>query len=165
MIKISSKLIKIILFKWIHLNMSSAKRLPFCPGFCFKTVSETISSFAVIWNENVTLSDQSTVFAIQKCYRQFMNNHWKSWESITETGLSKGDIVIHAWTREQNGRPFADSSFRCISCHYGDIIMSSMASQITSLTTVCRIISSFADQRKHQSSASLAFVRGIHRGR
>ena len=35
-----------------------------------------------------------------------------------------------------------------------------MASQITSLT----IVYSDADQRKHQSSASLAFVRGIHRG-
>ena len=36
--------------------------------------------------------------------------------------------------------------------HYGDVIMGAMASQITG-----------ADHRKHQSSASLAFVRGIHR--
>ena len=40
-----------------------------------------------------------------------------------------------------------------------------MASQITSLTTVYSTIYSGADERKHQSSASLAFVRGIHRGR
>ena len=39
-----------------------------------------------------------------------------------------------------------------------------MASQITSLTIVCSIVYSGADQSKHQSSASLAFVRGIHRG-
>ena len=39
-----------------------------------------------------------------------------------------------------------------------------MASQITSLTIVYSIVYSDADQRKHQSSASLAFVRGIHRG-
>ena len=38
-----------------------------------------------------------------------------------------------------------------------------MASQITSLTVVYSIAYSDADQRKHQSSASLAFVRGIHR--
>ena len=38
-----------------------------------------------------------------------------------------------------------------------------MASQITSLTIVCSTIYSGADQRKQQSSASLAFVRGIHR--
>ena len=44
--------------------------------------------------------------------------------------------------------------------HYCDVIMGAMASQITSLTIV---YSTGADQRKHQSSASLAFVRGIHR--
>ena len=42
--------------------------------------------------------------------------------------------------------------------------MSSIASQITILTTVYSTVYSGADQRKHQSSASLAFVRGIHRG-
>ena len=48
--------------------------------------------------------------------------------------------------------------------HYGDVIMGMMASQITSLTIVYSTVYSGADQRKHQSSASLAFVRGIHRG-
>ena len=47
-------------------------------------------------------------------------------------------------------------------CH-NDVIMSAMASQITSLTIVYSTVYSDADQRKHQSSASLAFVRGIHR--
>ena len=42
--------------------------------------------------------------------------------------------------------------------HYDDVIMSAMASQITSLTIVYSIVYSGADQRKHQSSASLAFV-------
>ena len=42
--------------------------------------------------------------------------------------------------------------------------MSTMVSQITSLTIVYSIIYSGADQRKHQSSSLLAFVRGIHRG-
>ena len=48
--------------------------------------------------------------------------------------------------------------------HYDDVTMSLMASQITSPTIVCSIVYSGADPRKHQSSASLAFVRGIHRG-
>ena len=47
--------------------------------------------------------------------------------------------------------------------HYSDIIMSMMVSQITSLTIVYSTIYSGADQGKHQSSASLAFVRGIYR--
>ena len=42
--------------------------------------------------------------------------------------------------------------------------MGAIASQITSLTIAYSIIYSDADQRKHQSSASLAFVRGIHPG-
>ena len=49
--------------------------------------------------------------------------------------------------------------------HYIDVIMTTMASQITSLTVVYSTIYSDADQRKHQSSASLAFVWGIHRDR
>ena len=40
--------------------------------------------------------------------------------------------------------------------------MSPMASQITSRTIVYASVYSDADQRKHQSSMSLAFVRGIH---
>ena len=48
--------------------------------------------------------------------------------------------------------------------HYIDVTMTTMASQITSLTVVYSIVDSDADQRKHQSSASLAFVCGIHRG-
>ena len=47
--------------------------------------------------------------------------------------------------------------------HYCDIIMGATASQITSLTIVYSTVYSDADQRKHQSSASLAFVQGIHR--
>ena len=48
-------------------------------------------------------------------------------------------------------------------CHYSDVIMGPMTSQITSLTIVYSAVYSGEDQRKHQSSASLAFVRGIHR--
>ena len=40
-----------------------------------------------------------------------------------------------------------------------------MASQINSQVVVCSTVYSDAGQRKHQSSASLAFVRGIHRDR
>ena len=49
------------------------------------------------------------------------------------------------WTRRDN--------------HYCDVIMDAVASQITSLTIVYSTVYSDEDQRKHQSSASLAFVR------
>ena len=47
--------------------------------------------------------------------------------------------------------------------HYNAVMMSAMASQITSVTIVYTTVYSGADQRKYQSSASLAFVWGIHR--
>ena len=43
-----------------------------------------------------------------------------------------------------------------------DVIISPIASQITSLTIVYSTVYSDADQRKHQISASLAFVRVIY---
>ena len=42
--------------------------------------------------------------------------------------------------------------------HYNDVIMGMIVSQITSLTIVYSTVHSGADQRKHQSSASMAFV-------
>ena len=50
------------------------------------------------------------------------------------------------------------------SVYYCDVIMGALASQITSLKIIYSTVYSGADQRKHQSSASLAFVWGIHRG-
>ena len=48
--------------------------------------------------------------------------------------------------------------------HYSDVIMGAIASQISSLTSVYSNVYSDAGQGKHQSSVSLASVRGIHRG-
>ena len=47
--------------------------------------------------------------------------------------------------------------------HYSNVIIIVMASQVTGVSIVCLTICSGADQRKYQSSESLAFVRGIHR--
>ena len=54
-------------------------------------------------------------------------------------------------------------SLHKIVCHYNDVIMSAMASQYTSLTVVYSTVYSRRRSKKHQSFASLAFVRGIHR--
>ena len=50
-------------------------------------------------------------------------------------------------------------------CHYNDVIMSAMVSQNTSVSIVYSTICSGVNQRKHQSSASLAFVMEITCGR
>ena len=52
----------------------------------------------------------------------------------------------------------------CATVHYNDVIMGAIAPQIISHTIVYSTVYSGADQRKHQSSALLAFVRGIHPG-
>ena len=50
-----------------------------------------------------------------------------------------------------------------ICIHYRDVIVDAMPSQITHVSIAYSTVCSNADQRKYQSTASLAFVRGIHR--
>ena len=50
-----------------------------------------------------------------------------------------------------------------LATHYSEVVMDALASQITVLTIVYSTVYSDADRRKHQSSASLACVWGIHR--
>ena len=61
------------------------------------------------------------------------------------------------WTHSWMCVPACES----VCAHYSDVIMGTVASQITSLTIVYSTLCS--DQRKYQSTASLAFVTGIHR--
>ena len=67
------------------------------------------------------------------------------------------------WTQCVYQSLWYDNDYAAI-YHYGDVIIGAIATQITSLTIVYSTVYSDADQRKHQSSASLAFVWGIHRG-
>ena len=53
--------------------------------------------------------------------------------------------------------------FQDIISHYSDVMISMMASQITSVLIVNSTICSSANQRKYQISASLTSVRGINR--
>ena len=81
-------------------------------------------------------------------------------------GLESGGInqvgLLHAYQDNQTVVPM--SVKEALRNHYSDVIMDTIASQITSLTIVYSTVYSGADQRKHQRSASLAFVWGIHRG-
>ena len=76
--------------------------------------------------------------------------------------------VCYFWIADVCRNRWTGLSLVCIMyycpIHYNDVIMTTIASQITSLRIVYSTVYSDADQRKHQSSASLAFVRGIHRG-
>ena len=74
-------------------------------------------------------------------------NHW--WR--IQLAPLEGSEFIQAW-----GNQFHQN-------HNRGVLMSAMTSQITSASIVFLTFSWGADQRKHQSSASLAPVRGIHR--
>ena len=78
---------------------------------------------------------------------------------------TSGNAMSH-WTSIHRVALVSQSTILAeLSNHYIDVMMTTMASQITSLTVVYSTVYSDADHRKHQSSASLAFVRGIHRDR
>ena len=65
----------------------------------------------------------------------------------------------------RHGKVIAPRSILCVfvNPHYSDVIMSTMVSQITGVSIVYWTVCSGTEKKKHQSSASLAFVGGIHR--
>ena len=69
-------------------------------------------------------------------------------------GAKRGDWKRLAWN---------SAASIMSSPHYCNVIMGAVVSQVTSLTIVYLTVLSGGDQRKHQSPASLAFLRGIHR--
>ena len=81
----------------------------------------------------------------------------RKWISLPDAGEDNGEQFrwVHIHARKKTVGSY--------NLHYNDVIMSPMASQITSLTIVYTIVYSGTNQRQHQSSASLAFVRGIRR--
>ena len=78
-------------------------------------------------------------------------------------------IIPHSSVISRVFRPWGAVTIQTVGVtefsHYDDVIMTTIASQITSLMSVYSTVYSGADQRRHQSSASLAFVWGIHRDR
>ena len=83
------------------------------------------------------------------------NKHYRS----VDVGMTRIGIG-----RNGNARHGLSDNKQAIPLHYDDVIVSAIASQVTSLASVYSAVSLGADFRKHQSSASLAFVRRIYRG-
>ena len=111
------------------------------------------------------------------CYSQFIRQKLRVRHiHIYMTSIAKYHRIAHHHTFLIHGanrlQPILEHILRNLSAphrimvkaHYGDVIMGAIASQITSLTIVYSTAYSDAVHRKHQSSASLAFARGLHRG-
>ena len=88
-------------------------------------------------------------------------------KSLTLLALYEGNPQwgIHWWPWIPFTKGKFSMSWHCVVSvvHYDDVIMSAITSQITCLTIVYSTVYPGADQSKHQSSASLVFVWGIHR--
>ena len=78
---------------------------------------------------------------------------------------SSWETLCRTWITISGKLPVGPQAIPWTIIHYDDVIMTTIASQITSRTSVYSTVYSDPDQRKHQSSASLAFVWGIHRDR
>ena len=74
-------------------------------------------------------------------------------------------LITVSYTLVRRDIPDIDGHFETnVKCQqHSDVIMSAMASRITSVLNVCSTVCLGVNHRKYQSSAWLVFVRGIHR--
>ena len=85
----------------------------------------------------------------KRCHSHQSINQHKSYSSKISCKSPSSKWINHCFNYEH--------------AHHSDVIMSAMASQITGVSIVFLTVCSGTDQRKHQSSISLAFVMGIQR--
>ena len=85
-------------------------------------------------------------------------------QTKTNRGLIEDDLSNEATGRIRGNNYLSLVLSAATFMHYGDVIMGTIAYLITSLSIVYSTVYSDANQRKHQSSASLAFVLWTHRG-
>ena len=141
-------------FKKMHLKMSSAIRRPFCLGLNVLLKYYSKAGIHYIQFIILTVCNQSWCAS-----SDFIGSHHKDYSRLP--------IILVSYTTHKAQRRCRLHTISAggliLLDHYNDAIMGAMASQITSLPSVYSTVYSGADQRKHQSSASLAFVRGIHR--
>ena len=120
----------------------------------------TLSLLFRIWTRQLTLMSQETPRTIRTHTWRWWNVKIKCGSLITLSTFTKYICNRHL-KLARDGKVWA--VFVSSDYHFNDVIMDAMASQITSLTIVYSTVYSVEDQRKHQSSASLAFVWGFHR--
>ena len=89
--------------------------------------------------------------------------HFSAIFSTIDSTYGRLDILINNAGKAAYNPLRETFEVNVVRTHYSDVILSAMVSQITGVLIVCSTVCSGADQIKHQSSTSLAFVRGIHR--
>ena len=113
-------------------------------------ILSSVPAIQVVIMTNVNIISIFLFHSIEKCRQwQYPKAKLVSGKRLASCQIS---MIIHAKMAET------------VTIQYHDVIVGAVASQITSLKIVYSIVYQNADGRKHQSSASLAFVRGIHQG-
>ena len=164
MTKIFLTIYFIAMFPWYLMNNKPAHHvIVWCRQATGHYTNQLWSYPILSWSRSETHNAVTAGQWIKHCHP---NCHWDCFvqrkRSILSIFIQMG-VVIYAcvWFCDLvQERKLAEE--RALG-HYSDVIMGVIASQITSLTIVCTTVYSGADQGKHQSSASLAFVRGSHR--
>ena len=174
--------ILIFSFKIMRLNVSSTKRRPFCLGLNVlngpKVVNSSQSHMKILtYRKNFSYNVLNNLSAVHNGKPLtdkigiFVINHALNLASFERNYQILSFVYLIQYLQLHVMKGTGLSSSLAVACHqlranadhYNDVIMSTMASQITSLAIVYSSVYTGPSQRKLQSSASLAFVRGIHR--
>ena len=121
------------------------------------SIPHNVDGMRPIWTYMVFIWLFIHRFYIHHAHRWHNIANWQCTNDINSLAWRVPSNINQCWLTPPNTLHFVEH------IHYNDVTMDAIASQITSLTIVSSTIYSDADQRKHQSSASLAFVLGIHR--
>ena len=139
-----------------HVDGNAAKYWSFIHG-CEDVLSLTwhimgqlcISTKSINWHYNWKYCDKDHYRPIYLCLCISGNHHSTA---IPENTRNLYKSMVRKWIFR------LPQTTSCIFFHYSDVRMSAMASKMTSVSIVYSTVCSGADQRKHRSSASLAFV-------
>ena len=133
--------------------MSSGKWRPFCLGLNVIMLKPIVIACIVdTYTEN-----QPLILSINQYF--FSKINIACYNFVSKNLLCDSNTLIET----SNAETVNSACSVLLKQHYDDVITSAISSQITSLTIVCSTFYPGADQSKHQSSASLAFVWGIPR--
>ena len=145
-------------FKKNHLKVSSAKWRPFCVGLNVLTTVKHLLPNTICYqcSQWWKFSQNVNIFV---SVLLITNGILRTTFAILCSCVCKIYITLvlikqRMWTKVMVCRSIL---------YHSDFIIGAMVSQIIGLSVACLTFCSGADQRKHQSSVSLAFVRGIHR--
>ena len=135
---------------WI-LNLISTSENQLWAKLCVKEKSAKVCEIKLPWCHNMNQIQQKRIRFLKIWLHTILKNLVK---------FEKKKNMEAPIYRPSGGTP---SKGKITTGNYNDVIMSAMASHIASLTIVYSIVYSSADQRIHQSFASLPSVWGIHR--